>query len=150
MVVRRRETNCTPLLFAAILAFAALLAVPTVHAATWPTPTEGDYTIGNFRFVSGEALADLKLHYRTLGTIHKDKKGHVDNAVLIMTETATSDATPRRRLTALRLLLPYFLPYRPLLVAWLAFLALSSAATLSLPIAVRIMLSTCTTWSVFV
>ena len=27
---------------------------------------------------------------------------------------------------ALRLLLPYFRPYRPLLVAWLAFLALSS------------------------
>src|SRR4029077_16704822 len=25
-----------------------------------------------------------RLHYRTLGKIHKDKKGHVDNAVLIM------------------------------------------------------------------
>jgi homoserine O-acetyltransferase len=83
MVVRRRETNFTPPLFAAIFALAALL-VGTARAATWPTPTEGDHTISNFRFVSGESLPDLKLHYRTLGAIHKDKKGHVDNAVLIM------------------------------------------------------------------
>jgi len=49
-------------------------------------------------------------------------------------------ATPRRRLTALRLLLPYFRPYRPLLIGWLGFLMLSSAATLSLPVAVRLMI----------
>ncbi|HEY2397035.1 MAG TPA: ABC transporter transmembrane domain-containing protein [Rudaea sp.] len=44
------------------------------------------------------------------------------------------------RFAALRLLLPYFRPHRLLLAGWLAFLALSSSATLSLPIAVRLMI----------
>src|SRR5512141_856940 len=47
---------------------------------------------------------------------------------------------PRRRLSALRLLAPYFRPYRGLLAGWLAFLVLSSGATLSLPVAVRLMI----------
>jgi ATP-binding cassette subfamily B protein len=45
-----------------------------------------------------------------------------------------------RRLTALNLLLPYFRRYRGLLFGWLAFLTVSSLATLSLPIAVRVMI----------
>ncbi len=45
-----------------------------------------------------------------------------------------------RRLSALRLLLPYFRKYRGLLIGWAGFLALSSAATLSLPLAVRVMI----------
>jgi ATP-binding cassette subfamily B protein len=44
------------------------------------------------------------------------------------------------RFAALRLLLPYFRPYRLLLVGWLGFLAVSSLATLSLPVAVRVMI----------
>lgn len=47
--------------------------------------------------------------------------------------------TPRR-LSALRLVLPYLVPYRGLLLGWLSFLALSSTATLSLPLAVRHMI----------
>jgi len=66
------------------LAFVMPFAAPAAVAGPYPTPVEGDYTVKDFRFVSGEALPELKLHYRTLGTIHKDKKGHVDNAVLIM------------------------------------------------------------------
>jgi len=68
----------------AMTAFILLTTVPASHAATYPPPTEGNYTISNFHFASGETLPVLNLHYRTLGTIHKDKKGHVDNAVLIM------------------------------------------------------------------
>ena len=30
--------------------------------------SEGDFVLRNFRFVSGETLAELRLHYRTLGT----------------------------------------------------------------------------------
>jgi len=59
-----------------------------------------------------------------------------------MSEPKENAATPalRPRLAALRLLLPYFTPYRGLLTGWLAFLALSSLATLSLPVAVRLMI----------
>jgi len=61
-----------------------LLSAGTAAAASWPAPTEGDYTLRNFRFASGETLPELRLHYRTLGTIHRDQRGHADNAVLIM------------------------------------------------------------------
>ncbi len=60
-----------------------------------------------------------------------------------MTETIDSGftpPTPTRRLSALRLLFPYFRTYRRLLIGWIGFLALSSAATLSLPVAVRVMI----------
>ncbi len=55
-----------------------------------------------------------------------------------MTET-----TPRRspgRLSALRVIVPYLLRYRGMLFGWLGFLTLSSLATLSLPLAVRVMI----------
>jgi ATP-binding cassette subfamily B protein len=45
-----------------------------------------------------------------------------------------------RPLAALRTLLPFLRPYRGLLAGWLAFLTLSSSATLALPIAVRLMI----------
>ncbi len=50
----------------------------------YPTPVEGDYTIENFKFVSGETLPQLRLHYTTIGTAAKDASGAVRNAVLIM------------------------------------------------------------------
>ena len=65
----------------ALLIFAAL---PAAHAASYPAPIEGDYAIENFRFNNGETLAQLKIHYRTLGVPRKNAKGHTDNAVLIM------------------------------------------------------------------
>jgi homoserine O-acetyltransferase/O-succinyltransferase len=68
----------------------SLLALPSAWAANWPEVTEGDYIVKNFRFADGETLPELKLHYRTLGKIHKDKNGHVDNAVLIMHGTGGS------------------------------------------------------------
>jgi ATP-binding cassette subfamily B protein len=54
--------------------------------------------------------------------------------------TPTPDTHTRRPLSALRELLPYLRPYRGLVAAWLGFLALSSSATLSLPIAIRLMI----------
>jgi homoserine O-acetyltransferase len=73
-----------------VLTFAFLTTTPAVHAANYGAPSEGDYTIKNFHFVSGESLPELQIHYRTLGQLHKDKKGHVDNAVLIMHGTGGS------------------------------------------------------------
>jgi len=48
------------------------------------TPTQGDFTIRDFKFDSGEQLPELKLHYRTFGTPKRDASGTVINAVLVM------------------------------------------------------------------
>jgi homoserine O-acetyltransferase len=45
---------------------------------------EGDFTVQNFKFRSGETLGELKLHYTTIGTPSRDTKGRVTNAVLIL------------------------------------------------------------------
>ncbi|MFL6332470.1 MAG: alpha/beta fold hydrolase [Pyrinomonadaceae bacterium] len=53
-------------------------------APKYPTPERGDYRIRDFKFKSGEALPELKLHYTTLGTPARDAGGVVRNAVLVM------------------------------------------------------------------
>jgi homoserine O-acetyltransferase len=45
---------------------------------------EGNFRIANFRFESGENLPELKVHYRTLGTLRRDGDGRSANAVLIL------------------------------------------------------------------
>jgi len=57
---------------------------PSFAAAAYPAPTEGDFTIKNFKFASGETLPELRIHYRTFGTPRSDAKGVVRNAVLVM------------------------------------------------------------------
>ena len=54
--------------------------------------TEGDYVAKDFKFRSGESLAELKLHYRTLGTPQRDAQGRVTNAVLILHGTGGTGA----------------------------------------------------------
>ncbi len=44
-----------------------LLAEGAACAASFPPAVEGDYTIHNFRFHDGETLAELRLHYYTIG-----------------------------------------------------------------------------------
>ena len=58
----------------------------------YPAPVEGDYTIKDFKFRSGETLPELKLHYLTIGTPAKDNSGVVRNAVLIMHGTGGTGA----------------------------------------------------------
>jgi homoserine O-acetyltransferase len=55
-----------------------LFVASSLWAANYPPPTESDFVIHNFQFKSGERLAELKLHYTTLGTLQGD------NVVLIM------------------------------------------------------------------
>ena len=51
----------------AILSLAtAVLAAPAL-AADFPTPKEGSWVVRDFRFHTGEALPELRLHYRTVG-----------------------------------------------------------------------------------
>src|SRR5262245_1891620 len=45
---------------------------------------EGDWNVPDFTFQSGEKLAQLRLHYITLGSPERDPAGHVRNAVLIL------------------------------------------------------------------
>ena len=54
----------------------------------------------------------------------------------------TDSKPPRRSLASLSLILPLLRGQRGLLAGWIVFLALSSAATLSLPVAVRHMIDT--------
>src|SRR5260370_40792152 len=57
---------------------------PQTAIASGLNPTEGDYVVRVFTVGSGEALAELRLHYTTLGKPQRDAGGHVANAVLIM------------------------------------------------------------------
>jgi homoserine O-acetyltransferase/O-succinyltransferase len=73
-------------------ALALLLLAARAVAADYPAPVESDYLIKDFRFASGESLAQLRIHYRTLGTPRRDARGVVRNAVLIMHGTGGSGA----------------------------------------------------------
>ncbi len=85
------STNMNPTI--RIFAFFLSLSVARfASAADYPPPTEGDYTIHDFKFASGETLPELRLHYRTLGTAQKDAQDKTTNAVLIMHGTTGSGA----------------------------------------------------------
>lgn len=53
---------------------------------------ESDYVAHNFKFKSGEQLADLRLHYRTLGQPVRDAASRITNAVLLLHGTGGSGA----------------------------------------------------------
>jgi homoserine O-acetyltransferase len=77
----------TPMkLMIAVATLAALAPTTPTHAQGPPTyeGKPGDYIARGFRFGSGETLPELKLHYVTLGTPHRNTAGHVDNAVLLL------------------------------------------------------------------
>ena len=57
-----------------------------------PVPTEADWVVRDFAFRSGQRLPELRLHYLTLGTLHRDAGGHVNNAVLLLHATNSSSA----------------------------------------------------------
>src|SRR5262249_45166692 len=79
--------------FMRVLCFVSMLFVASAaRAATYPTPTEGDFTIKDFKFGTGETLPSLNLHYRTIGTPVRDASGVVRNAVLILHGTGGTGA----------------------------------------------------------
>jgi homoserine O-acetyltransferase/O-succinyltransferase len=61
-------------------AFCSALQEPSGY----PQQFEGDWNVPDFTFQSGEKLAELRLHYITLGAPERDAAGHVRNAVLIL------------------------------------------------------------------
>ena len=66
-------------LFSLVLLFAV-----AAQAAPYPDPVHGDFFVRHFRFASGEALADLRLHYFTLGAPARTAGGRITNAVLLL------------------------------------------------------------------
>ena len=81
MIVSCRPFSAPLTTLAAVLL--ALVGTPLV-AATFPAPQEGQYVIRDFRFASGQSLPELRMHYRTLGTLRRGEDGKVNNAVLIL------------------------------------------------------------------
>ncbi|MEO7635142.1 MAG: hypothetical protein ABIS38_05790, partial [Sphingomicrobium sp.] len=73
------------LLFAAAQALqpAAPAPAPAPAASSWPTH-EGDAVLRNFGFRSGEVLPEVRMHWTTLGTPHRDPRGRIDNAVMVL------------------------------------------------------------------
>jgi homoserine O-acetyltransferase len=63
--------------------FAAAAWAQAPDAPQFPNQ-EGDYVVHDFEFQSGERLAELRLHYTTLGAPTRNAAGRVNNAVLIM------------------------------------------------------------------
>jgi homoserine O-acetyltransferase len=47
-------------------------------------PHEGDFVMHDFKFADGESLAEVRLHYTTLGEPRRDASGRVNNAVVIL------------------------------------------------------------------
>jgi homoserine O-acetyltransferase len=84
-----RLARVTTLLVAATL-IAATSTAPL--AAQAPAVVEGDFRVRDYRFRSGEALPEVRLHYRTLGTPRKGASGVVENAVLILHGTGGTGA----------------------------------------------------------
>src|SRR3954468_8607624 len=59
----------------------ALALLPSVAIAQ---RTDADFIAKDFKFVSGESLPELHVHYTTLGKPQKDARGVVRNAVLML------------------------------------------------------------------
>lgn len=66
-----------------LLIAACSCAAPASWAQRAPA-REGDYTVRNVRFKSGETLDKLRIHYLTLGKPARDAQGRITNAVLIL------------------------------------------------------------------
>ena len=70
----------------------SLIAVP-LHAEDWAAQSsQRDVVLKDFRFGTGEVFSQLKLHVTTLGTPHRDAKGQIDNAVMVLHGTGGTGA----------------------------------------------------------
>ena len=70
--------------------YASLRGVtPVDRQKEWPV-READYRTSNFRFALGETLPELRIHYATLGKPHRNAKGEIDNAVMVLHGTGGS------------------------------------------------------------
>jgi homoserine O-acetyltransferase/O-succinyltransferase len=68
---------------ATLLSFCTLM-LAQANPPSYPNQKEDNFIIKDFKFLSGETLPELKLHYTTVGTPHKNTQGEIDNAVLLL------------------------------------------------------------------
>ncbi len=61
----------------------------TVAASKWPV-READFEVRNFRFRTGGRMPRLRIHYTTLGQPHRNARGEIDNAVMVLHGTGGS------------------------------------------------------------
>lgn len=74
---------------ALLLASVAILG--PARADDFPAPTgEGDILLKDFKFASGDTLAEVRMHYRAWGKPLRNNAGKVTNAVLILHGTTGS------------------------------------------------------------
>jgi len=85
MLFRALRVLIAPVLLAGIAALGQANSAGSSSSkpTVWPTK-DGEVILHGFKFGTGETLPDLKLHYITLGTPHRNSAGHVDNAVLLL------------------------------------------------------------------
>jgi homoserine O-acetyltransferase len=80
-------------LLVAATVLAGIIAIQIDAAfAAYPAPQEGTWIARDVRFATGEMLPEVRLHYRTIGTPHRDAAGVVRNAILILHGTGASSA----------------------------------------------------------
>src|SRR6202048_1025367 len=75
------------MLIRVVLAALVSVAAPALAEAentNWPNYQEGDFIISNYKFVTGETLPQLNLHYRTLGFAERNGAGEIVNGILLL------------------------------------------------------------------
>jgi len=86
MLNRRASALLAALPFAISIIYGQSSSQSTVThtpSSRWATQ-DGVVMLRDFRFGSGETLPELRLHYLTLGTPHRNAGGNVDNAILLL------------------------------------------------------------------
>jgi homoserine O-acetyltransferase/O-succinyltransferase len=70
---------------AALFGTGAAVAQPAPVAPDYSAKLkEGDAVLRDFRFASGDRLAELRIHYATLGKPRRDSRGRITNAVMVL------------------------------------------------------------------
>src|SRR4030095_10758579 len=77
----RSKVEGPRMIVALLAALAAQVTAPPPKV--WPM-REGDALLRNFRFHSGEALPQLRMHYTLLGAPQRNSAGQIDNAVMVL------------------------------------------------------------------
>jgi homoserine O-acetyltransferase len=72
------------------LRFVILACAVAIGPLSPAVAAERDAVLRNFRFASGDSLAELRVHYRMFGKPERDRTGRVINAVLILHGTTGS------------------------------------------------------------